>query len=342
MDEKNILYLIDLTVNFWEDHKMKTVKGAVAVFLSVAAVVSMGGCLKYTNNILDVTKATQTEETSGEVFTYNYTTEQYQTQPSLLPTEAETSVEQPVTSADVTPSATQPTVTQPTPVTPTQPQQNEQQKDPSGWTKAEILAYVTSAVNKSKAYMGKLTVGHKESFDVNIDNISVGGSLVKNTANSIIASVAKPTDETLTFVNGKTTTSEGETVPILLPKRQNFALTADGLASATASKSGNNTVINLKLVQETSSLDNPAPKYNAASCGYMSISDVELPSIVTVERLDMKYTGSTINLTVNSDGYVSSCTYTIPVIITGSGNVKVMAADFQVSAKIVEVWNLNW
>ncbi len=322
---------------------MNRLKAAAAVALFAASVVSMGGCLRYTNNILDVTKTPNTEQTPSAGNTFVYNTEPYTTPVGTQPTEPTATVQQPVTQPQQNSLIpTQPNVTQPTPVTPTEAQTSAQEKDPSQWSKAEILSYVTSAVNKSKAYKGKLTVGHKESFDVNIDNISVGGSLIKNTANQIISSVAKPTDETLTFVNGKTTTSEGETVPILLPKRQNFALTIDGLASASASKSGNNTVINLKLVQETSSLSNPAPKHNDAACGYMSISDVDLPSIVTVERLDMKYTGSTIQLTVNSNGYVTSCTYTIPVIIDGSGNVKVMSADFRVSAKIVEVWNLNW
>ncbi len=320
---------------------MKMLRAAAAITLCAVTAAAMGGCLKYTNNILDVTKPQVTEPFSDGAYTFVYGTEPVTSPIYVQPTDAPTAVTQAVT---VPQNSTDVTVQPPSaaPQTEAQTQAQAQEKDPSQWSKAEILSYVTSAVNKSKAYMGKLTVGHKESFDVNIDDISVGGSLIKSTANQIISSVAKPTDETLTFVNGKTTTSEGETVPILLPKRQNFALTADGLASATASKSGGNTVITLKLVQETSSLESPAPKHNAASCGYMSITDVELPSIVTVERLDMTYTGSTIQLTVNPNGYVASCTYTIPVVITGSGNVKVMSADFKVTAKIVEVWNLNW
>lgn len=336
---------------------MKVLKAAAAVVLCTAAAASMGGCLKYTNNILDVTRTPASDPSLVTDYTVVYNTVPYTSPYVTQPTESVTVIGQPVTQ----PQTTQPTSAQPTQPTPTQPEPTqsqvttqpapataaeteaaEQNSDPSRWSKAEILSFVTSAVNKSKAYTGKLTVGHKESFDVNIDNISVGGSLIKNTANQIISSVAKPTDETLTFENGKTTTSEGEIVPILLPKRQNFCLTVDGLASASASKNGSNTVINLKLVQETSSLENPAPKHNAASCGYMSISDVELPGIVTVEKLDMTYTGSTMQLTVNDKGYVTTCTYTIPVTIDGSGNVKVVSADFQVTAKIVEVWTLNW
>ena len=315
---------------------MKRLFALVLVSVLTVSLFSFGGCLKYTDNIIAFTTAPVTEEPSGT---------QYYTQPTYpftMSSEVPTTSVQPVTEQPQTAPVAPPSAEQQTPVVTTEPATQETVKDPSQWSKAEILAYVTSAVNKSKAYNGKLTVGHKESFNVNIDNISVGGSLVKNTANQIISSVAKPTDETLTFVNGKTTTSEGETVPILLPKRQNFALTVDGLASASAKKSGTNTVINLKLVQETSSLNSPAPKHNAAACGYMSISDVELPSIVTVERLDMKYTGSTLELTINDKGYVSSCTYNIPVIINGSGNVKIMSADFRVTASITEVWNLNW
>ena len=318
---------------------MKTLKAVIAIILCVACTVSVTGCLKYTDNILTVTKAMQPNEVSGADNTYSYETLPVNDVTVTAP-QNDVSVPE-TTSPQVVTPVQDTTAAEPTPVTPEQTTAAAQEKNPSQWTKAEILAYVTAAVNKSKAYNGKLTVGHKESFDVKIDNISVGGSLIQNTANQIINSVAKPTNETLTFVNGKTTTSEGETVPILLPKRQNFALTIDGLASATASKSGNNTVINLTIVQENTTIGNPVPKHNAASCGYMSLADVDLPGIVTVSKLDMKYTGSTIKLTVNDKGYVASCTYSIPVIINGSGKVGI-SADFQVTAKIVEVWNLNW
>lgn len=42
---------------------MNRLKAAAAVALFAASVVSMGGCLRYTNNILDVTKTPNTEQT---------------------------------------------------------------------------------------------------------------------------------------------------------------------------------------------------------------------------------------------------------------------------------------
>lgn len=320
---------------------MKKLRSVVAVAVCATSVFTMGGCLKYTDNILEITKAPMSDESSSYAPDYPYYSEVNTSADITQPGEVTTAL-QPVTDARQESPVTQPTVTQPAPVTPSEPQTSVAEKDPSQWSKAEILSFVTAAVNKSKAYNGKLSVGHKESFDANIDSISVGGSTIQKLANSIITSVTKPTDETLNFVNGKTTTSEGETVPILLPKRQNFALTIDGLASASASKSGKNTVVNLKLVSESTTLANPVPKHNAAACGYMSLSDVDLPSVVTVNKLDFKYTGSTMQLTVNENGYVASCTYTIPVVINGNGDVKITSADFQVTAKIVEVWTLNW
>ncbi len=325
---------------------MKNLKAALAILLCVLTVVGMNGCLKYTDNILLVTTSessvAEQDETSIQYYYYTvpYTSENAGGD-AVSAGEQESS-----TAAEITTASTQ-TVTQPqqnvtqanNSNTVTQAPTQAQEKDPSQWSKAEILSYVTTAVNKSKAYTGKLVVDHTEAYDVNLTKLP-GGSAIKSLANKIAASATKPTNETLTFTNGKTTTSEGETVPILLPKRQNFALTIDGLSAATAKKTSAGTSITLTIVKESSGL-NEIPKHNAASGGYLDVASVDL-SMVTISRLDTVYTGSTIVMTVNSDGYVSECTYTIPVELSGAGKALGINAEFECTAKITEVWKLKW
>ncbi len=325
---------------------MKNIKAALAVLLCVLTVVAMNGCLKYTDNILLVTTSDSSVEEQDETsiqyyyYTVPYTAENQGGEAATGEEQENTTAAENATNDSQTVTQVQQNVTQANSSnTVTQAPTQAQEKDPSQWTKAEILAYATTAINKSKAYTGKLVVDHTERYEVNLTKIP-GGSALKSIANKIVESATKPTTETLTFTNGKTTTSEGETVPILLPKRQNFALTIDGLSAATAKKTSAGTSITLSIVKESSGL-NEVPKYNAASGGYLDVASVDL-SMVTVERLDTVYTGSTIVLTVNSDGYVSEATYTIPVELSGSGKAIGITAEFECTAKITEVWKLKW
>lgn len=325
---------------------MKNIKAALAILLCVLTVVGMNGCLKYTDNILLVTTSDSSVEEQDETsiqyyyYTVPYTAENQGGDVVTGGEQENTTAAENVTNDSQTVTQVQQNVTQANNSnTVTQAPTQAQEKDPSQWTKAEILAYATTAINKSKAYTGKLVVDHTERYDVNLTKIP-GGAALKSIANKIVESATKPTTETLTFTNGKTTTSEGETVPILLPKRQNFALTIDGLSAATAKKTSAGTSITLTIVKESSGL-NEIPKHNAASGGYLDVASVDL-SMVTVERLDTVYTGSTIVLTVNSDGYVSEATYTIPVELSGSGKAIGITAEFECTAKITEVWKLKW
>ena len=82
--------------------------------------------------------------------------------------------------------------------------------------------------------MNDIVVKHTESFDINIEEIKPNLGPLKSLAQSIINGVLKPTDDTVTFSGGKGVIGEGETVPLLLPKRQGFDLPAAGAATATA------------------------------------------------------------------------------------------------------------
>lgn len=310
---------------------MNIVKKALAVILSFAAVLSFSGCLKYTSNILEVTTRPNmggNEERTTVIYITDpnaiATTSPYEVQ-STLPSFTETTtapVQQEITTAPVQQEVTtQPSV-----------------KDPSTWTTAEILKFTTDAVTKTKAYTNKVTVDHSENFDIRITE-APGGSFVMNTADRIIASVAKPSQETLTFTNGRTTNGEGENVPLLLPKRGAFTLTEDGIANAYAKKSGNDTVIHIQLVKEVGTLTDH-PKHHAASVGYLDASDVDLSGI-TLNYLDITYSGTTIDMVINSDGYVKSVDYKIPIHIAVEAKIGLTVAG-KCEGSQSESWKINW
>ncbi len=309
---------------------MNSVKKALAVILALAAVLSFSGCLKYTSNILEVTTRPNmggNNEVNTTIIYVTPTPEVQTTLPVIIPEITTQPVQQ------IPEVTTQPV--QQIPEATTQPAV----KDPSTWTTAEILKFTTDAVTKTKAYTNQVTVDHEEAFDIKITK-APGGKLVMDAADSIIASVAKPSKETLTFTNGRTTNGEGENVPLLLPKRGAFTLTADGIATAYAKKSGNDTIVHIQLVKEVGTLTDH-PKHHAASLGYLDASDVDLGTI-QLNYLDITYSGSTMDFVIGSDGYVKSVDYKIPIHIAVEAKIFGITAGGECQGSQSEFWTINW
>lgn len=314
---------------------MGNLKKALALILVAVSVVSFSGCianfgfLKYTDNIFELTTA-RTQGYNDPIYDNQTNGANGNQQPIVTPPQIiDVATTTPVNSeATTVPGQAQETTTV------------QAVSDPSSWTTAEILKFTTEAVNKTKAYTKQITVDHEEAFDVKVTE-APGGKLVMDTADRIIASVAKPSQEVLTFTNGRTVNGEGEDVPLLLPKRGSFTLTEAGIASATAKKNGNNTVIHIQLVEEVGTLTDH-PKHHAASVGYLDASDVDLGSTVTLNYLNITYTGSTIDLVVNSEGYVASVAYKIPIHISVEAKIIGITAAGKCEGSQSETWKLNW
>lgn len=309
---------------------MTKIKRMLALVLAVVFVFAFTGCLKYTDNIFELTTVNNQGTNNPQ---YNVqTTVPYNPQPVVTQPYVDVQTTAPQNSLlpeeTTAPGQTQETTTQ-----------GSAASDPSSWTTAEILKFTTDAVTKTKAYTDNVTVDHSEAFDVRITE-APGGSIVMNAADSIIASVAKPSQETLTFVGGKTINGEGETVPLLLPKRGAFTLTVDGIASATARKSGNDTIIHIQLVKEVGTLTDH-PKHHAASVGYLDSSDVDLGSI-KLNYLDITYSGTTMDYVINSDGYVTSVDYKIPIHIAVEAKIMGITAAGKCEGSQSESWKINW
>ncbi len=309
---------------------MLRTKRIMALILVIVSVASFSGCLRYTSNILEIT--TRPNQGSEERTTVIYVNDGG-TVATTRPAEEQTTLSQ---LTEITTAPVQSEVT----TAPVQQEVTTQAAaaDPSTWTTAEILKFTTDAVTKTKAYNDKITVDHEEAFDVRVTK-APGGSFVMNIADGVIASVAKPSQEVLTFTNGRTTNAEGENVPLLLPKRGAFTLTQDGIANAYAKKSGNDTIVHIQLVKEVGTLTDH-PKHHAASLGYLDASDVDLGTI-KLNYLDITYTGSTMDFVINSDGYVASVAYKIPIHIAVEANIGFTVAG-ECEGSQSETWKINW
>ncbi len=211
--------------------------------------------------------------------------------------------------------------------------------DPSGWSRAQILQTASDAIRKTKAYMNPVTVEHSEAFVANITECT-GGAIVKTVANLMMGWIVKPVNETLQFNNGMAMNSEGENFQLLLPKHGGFTLTESGISDAAVFISNNEYVIRLNIVPESVGMYD-IPVHNAASIGYLDVANYDI-SFLTVDSADIVYKGSSIELRINSDGYVTAATYKIPLNVKGTGHRGEISGALTFDGEQSEIWKFNW
>lgn len=248
------------------------------------------------------------------------------TQPTQndLPTVSQTQPTSPTVPGN---DVTAPTASLPT-VAPT-----EQGREINSLSTEEIVANVSNAVNTLKQ-TPNFTAVRKLQVVVKVVDCSVPSAVEK--INEIIGDVtakAEP-EETLVFTNGVAVNTKGEQIAAAVevpPAKNNFTLTAAGVASARAEKQGDNTVYYLNLVPESTTAENPVPVHNSGSVGFLNVTDLGLPSIVNITKADMNYPASTITATVDKDGRLVHLKNYLPM--TGGGEAKVMgiggSAEFE-------------
>ncbi len=214
-------------------------------------------------------------------------------------------------------------------------------EDPSGWSRAKILSTASDAINRTKAFKGQLSVDHTESF---VANVTQAEGVPINLAQAMMRWVAKPVTETLVFNNGSTVNSEGETVPILLPKRGPFTLTESGLTGASIALVDNQYDIKLSIVREQVGMYD-VPVNNAAAIGYLDAASMDL-SLLTITSAFIDYQGSWLQIRVNSEGLVTYAEYHIPMDCGGAGHGNSIFSNLSGSLTFEgeqsEIWRFHW
>ena len=251
--------------------------------------------------------------------------------------------------ADAVPGGVATTVTTPASVDTTAPTTATPVADAvdvSSLTKEQILAKVSEAVNKVKNEQN-MTARKTENITVNLTRLSAES--VRSTVNSIISSlVGEPVDETITVANGIATYPDGTTKPVkeaIPPSNsatKDFALTADGVASATATKQGENTVYTVVLVAESTTATSPIPPHNSVAIGYLNLMGLDLPSGVSITDSKMQYPGSTVEVTVNPAGQVIKLVNKMPMTGYGAAKIAIVSGDADFEGNLDETWEFTY
>lgn len=254
----------------------------------------------------------------------------------------------PVTAAPTQPTAAPTTSAQPTaaPVLTTAPTQTEApttavKTEPSV---ADILAQVNKGVNSLKSDTASFTAVKKQLISIDLIECSV--PVLTGPINSVIDFFEG--EEILEFdiTNGKGPNPEksGEEAVVnheIPPTDKPFSLTAEGVAEAKAEKTDKGTLYTVKVVPETSTLQNPRPPHHNSACDTLDFSTFELP-IGELTKVDFEYPGATVSVLVDSMGRTVQYRERLEMKGVGEGNAIGISGSGSMEGFMEETWDIQW
>lgn len=248
------------------------------------------------------------------------------------------------------------TVTQPT-VTPTvEPTQkpdiptteddtvNTEDTTVSGeMTKEEILRKVTEGVNSIKSENATYTAVRSQTISLDLEECSLPAFV--GIVNKVMDFFEGETITEYSFVNGKgvdaKTGEEITAIGSIPPSNELFRLTPEGMADATMTKDGENTVYTVVVVPESSTMDNPRPPHHHSAGDTFDVRKVELP-VGAITKADFDYPGASISITVAPDGKVIRYHQLLKVDGVGEGAAMGLTASGKIVGSVEEIWNITY
>ena len=214
---------------------------------------------------------------------------------------------------------------------------------PAETTDQEILNIITNGINSLKSSDASF-VGHKvQTLDMELTECSVPG--FSGIVNSIIDMFVETEIYDFDFTNGKGYDPENKkdvtSLEAFPPEGRNFALTVDGIVSATEEVQGDNTVYRVKLKSEKSTKDNPKTLYHENACDTLDLSGFNLP-IGEITRADLDYPGAIVGVTVDKNGKVIEYYERLEIIGVGEAAAAGMSGSGKIEGYVDETWTIEW
>lgn len=227
-------------------------------------------------------------------------------------------------------------------VTDTTAQSSETEAPASGvpQTKAEIVAAYNKVINDAK-HIQNATVSKGTSPSIEITQLPAES--IKGVLNSVIGTIAKPTDETFTFTNGIDT--DGNTpASVISPADRDVTLSEDGVANATATADGDGYKMTIVLVPETASFDGTntvKPVHHDSCLAPIDLSEVNAgPAEIT--NATMELPGATLNISVDSQGRLTHYDYSMPMSAVCTCSVKIASVDLGMNCGASENYDITY
>ncbi len=211
-------------------------------------------------------------------------------------------------------------------------------------TKADILAKVNEGINALKADTASFKA-HKKQL-ISIDLIDCSVPALTGAINTVIDFFEgeKTADYDITNGKGANPGKKGEEIVVnheIPPTDKPFTLTVEGVAEAKAEQTAEGTLYTIKVVPETSTLENPRPPHHNSACDTLDFSTFSLP-VGELTKVDFEYPGATVSVLVDSSGKTIQYREHLEMKGVGEGGAFGISGSGSMEGYIDEVWDIQW
>lgn len=308
----------------------KNNKGIIITFIAVVlSVVSIASVMVYSGNNNEPTSPWVSDSqisTAPDVSTSDI---------PVSATQQETTTKAETTSAPTTSSIEE---TTPQPTEPTEAPTTEYEPN-----KEEILMIVSDSINLLKSPNASYVGVKNQDITINVTDCSF--QAFTGIINSVIDRLADEETFEYDFTNGVGIDPEENvqmnTTDAIAPAGVPFALTADGVISASFEKQGENTVYSVTLVPEMGTYQNPKPTHHGVSVDTLDFSLFEIP-MGEITKADFNYPGAIVTVTLDPYGKVIGYSEHVDMNGIGEGRAMGITANASMEGYIHETWEIRW
>ena len=213
-------------------------------------------------------------------------------------------------------------------------------------TTDEVCAAYNKAINDYRAYKGTVTLHKVENTQVNITELPSIAKPLEGTINSVISGIVKPVDETFTFSNGVDVNDSARYIEHkMIPVNRDATVTSADVVSATAAKNADGGyTITLQFVAETSSYDGKNttdPVHHMTAMDPLNLATLKVDPI-KINSAEMKYSGATTKLTVDSEGRLIKLENYLPLEGSGTGGMGFIEATIGLAGHMESTYTLQY
>lgn len=211
-------------------------------------------------------------------------------------------------------------------------------------TPAEVVKAYNDAVNAAKK-APNITIHKVGTIDLTCTDCSVG--FLKPVVNTALPALAKPTDWTRTFVNGKQVDGDEELKWAISPSGdKECSLTEADVASATATPNGDGYDIKLVIKAETSTFDGTnttTPDSHNKAMTPLNLATLELPiDGAAITSANMSYPGATCEASVDGQGRLTKLHIVLPMSGTGAGGIKGVNVEVGIEGTMDDLFEISY
>lgn len=209
-------------------------------------------------------------------------------------------------------------------------------------TKADILAKVNEGINSLKAETASFNAHKKQVISIDLLDCSVPA--LTGAINMVIDFFEGEKTADYDVTNGKGVDKDGEEIVVnheIPPTDKPFTLTLEGVAEAKTEQTAEGTLYTIKVVPETSTLENPRPPHHNAACDTLDFSTFELP-VGELKKVDFEYPGATVSVLVDSSGKTIQYREHLEMKGVGEGGAFGITGSGSMEGYVDEVWDIKW